>query len=463
MIKRLIICFLLIPSLCGAATYTVCASGCDKTNSADVFTAYDLSAGGHTVQYQAAAPGGTASFYETITPPAADAGVLGSPNILKCRTGDTCIIDGQDTRTSGIVLTSTSYWTIDGFTLSNHTSAAIYGKPTSAKTGWTVQNCIINISLTNGVGALANQGIGFNGDSSANFYVSNVVIDNCTIQTGDGSLNEQTDGITLYFVDTVTVKNCNINLRNASQDDPYQHIDGIQTGSTKNPTIFNNTITVYRNHKAGAQGIFLEGSNADGIDLGTFLVYNNILYADGWGSYGIIMSEKGDTSVQKAYNNTVVETYASSTASPFYFDGDNVWFKNNISKTAGSYPGTGLYLTSATQTAAQITNNLYITGTALQDLTRISNTYYTWAEWQAAGYDTGGLNANPALNADYKLSPTSPAKYAGTATGQLSSTDYGGYSWHNPPSIGAYEFRGGVTLGTGAGHQLGVGAAHQLF
>jgi len=43
-------------------------------------------------------------------------------------------------------------------------------------------------------------------------------------------------------------------------------------------------------------------------------------------------------------------------------------------------------------------------------------------------------------SSDFRLQSGSPAKWAGTATGQLSAADKLGIAWHSPPSIGAYEW-----------------------
>jgi hypothetical protein len=67
------------------------------------------------------------------------------------------------------------------------------------------------------------------------------------------------------------------------------------------------------------------------------------------------------------------------------------------------------------------------------------------ADWRTAtNGDANSITDNPALNADYTMTVGSPAKWSGTATGQLSVADKIGTSWHSPPSMGAYEYVSGV-------------------
>jgi hypothetical protein len=434
-----LLALLVSPVCANSTTYTICPSACSETSIQAVFDNNDL-AGDDIVEVRAASPGASASYTETVTPGANDSGTSGHPVILRARSGDTITIDGQDTRNNGFVFSSVDYFTLDGFVFSNHLGDPIYGKPTSAKTGWTVQNCTINISLTNGVTGPENQGIGFNGDSIAHLYISHVLIDRCTIQTGDGSLNEQTDGITMYYVDTATVSNCTINLRNVDASETYQHIDGIQFGDVKNATIYNNSITLIRNHSNGAQGIYLEGidTEGNGIDLGTWLVYNNVLYSDEWGSYALSLAQKYDTAVMKAYNNTVIEPYASTRSVPFYLDGDNVYFQNNLGKTGRD--NIVLSLISGTQTTGRITNNLYYN--AGGNVVSIGGSSKSWAQWIALGYDSGGLNTDPLLSVSYSLTSLSPAINAGTDLSPYFTTDIIGTTrpQNGAWDIGAYEY-----------------------
>jgi hypothetical protein len=407
-----------------ATTYTVCSSGCDQTTIQAVFDGVDL-APNDIVEVRADAPGAAKSYSETVTPGTNDVGTAGNPVILRARAGDTITIDGGDVRDSGFIFTNVSYFTLDGFTFSNHTGQAIYGRPTSAKTGWTIQNCTINISLSNGVTATANQGIALSGVDNT-FYLSNVVIDNVHISTGAGSLFEQTDGITLYYVDTATVKNSNINIQNYDDNATYQHIDGIQTGNIKNLTVFNNTIYLDRNHANGMQGIYIEGisSAGSGIDLGTWLIYNNLIYGPDWGSNALGIFKKNDTATASVYNNTIVETYASTRSAPFRTDITDILFKNNIVQTGRT--NIAVNFESATQTAANIDYNLLYNPSG--SIAAIGGSFKTWAQWQAAGYDASGANSDPLLDSSYKPTVSSPtvAKTGGVDLSGTFTTDLNG-------------------------------------
>ena len=91
--RLLLILLLLWPSLAWGTDYTVCSSGCDETTIGAVFSGNDL-APGETIEVQADAVGGTATFTDKVTWGTDDLGSAGGGYVtLQGRAGDTIIID----------------------------------------------------------------------------------------------------------------------------------------------------------------------------------------------------------------------------------------------------------------------------------------------------------------------------------------------------------------------------------
>jgi hypothetical protein len=93
MIKRffiaLIICLMGLDSL--AADYTICSSGCSAVTGDALCDATNL-APGDTIEYQADAPGGSATFVENFAAGTDDAGDSGGDIIIRGRDGDSITI-----------------------------------------------------------------------------------------------------------------------------------------------------------------------------------------------------------------------------------------------------------------------------------------------------------------------------------------------------------------------------------
>src|SRR5512138_451342 len=157
--------FLLATSLAGGAafarTYTVGPSGCDATRIQDVFTGYDLSPG-DVVEVQAATPGGTAVYSESVLPDSGDAGAAGNPVVLRARAGDTVILDGQHSLTHAVHLRNIDYFDVEGFTVRNYNGYSVRlsgDSVTSRIVGSRVLDCDITVDQNQGIYLIYGQGV----------------------------------------------------------------------------------------------------------------------------------------------------------------------------------------------------------------------------------------------------------------------------------------------------------------
>ena len=211
--------------------------------------------------------------------------------------------------------------------------------------------------------------------------------------------------------------------------------DGVKTQSSAN--IHNNLI--YGNSGSAVE---IYGNVTNDIAV---TIYENIFYGNGTNNNqggGIEESTKGAGTLSITLENNTLY-HNTSTLGEIRLQNNITSFtaKNNI-----IYAATGGYAYNlVAQSAATINNNL-IYGPSGNPV------YYngasrTWTTFQGYGFDTAGVKTNPLftngsglydLATDFTLQPSSPAINSGLNVGLI--TDYAGSLWHNPPSIGAYEY-----------------------
>ena len=381
-------------------------------------------------------------------------------------------------------------------------SAAIYssGRSYIVIDGGT--NGIIE-DTANGTG-LANQqaSSGIQTDSTTNIEIKNLTVRNLYVRTSDTDSHDLGNGIYLWGnvsgtsihhntihnmscpIDTVITENStNINIYNNTI---YASAWSLAVATWSGPTvsnvnIYNNTITNSTNwYDSGdsihSDGIYVYGSVGSGL-ISNVKIYNNSLTGAMTSHQTALIFIAYDVYPTYIYNNILSSTGSGPT---------NAYIDISYNSTAGGYHyihnntivglGNAIYTADATK-YIDIKNNIFdVDGAIILEngtnnmITSDYNSYYnmagihhqgsyydyaTIASWRTylggcpgSNNDCNTITTNPNLNTDYTPKVTSPVTGAGTATGQLSSTDKAGTTWSSPPSIGAYEYgAGGVVNG----------------
>lgn len=150
----------------------------------------------------------------------------------------------------------------------------------------------------------------------------------------------------------------------------------------------------------------------------------------------------GNILVQDANGETFVECRNASIGNIFYNNtmyGSPTDYGINVTFTNTEIDIVNNILISTSNTAEGIRIN---TGNTLS--TNSSNIIYGFTAMHGldAETDTGDVNINPQLNADYTPYYTGPAYHAGI-TKIFNLKDYKGHKFNVPPTIGAYEFTSG--------------------
>lgn len=406
--------------------YTVCSSGCTSTTFSNLFSSIDLDPG-DIVEARADTPGGSKTFYETVTPGSDDYGSEDNPLIIRARSGDTITIDGGDTRNYAFYVTG-DYITIEGFSVDNTLRSAIYAR---FGTGVTIDNCSVNL------GEVPEQSPAQNGILGSE--VTNFVVKNNIITTDLAAWNRQNDGIACGRCTAPTIHNNTITLRN-TREAPTRN-DCIETWGSSDLTITNNYCT-QPGCTISIGGLQLEGE--EGVDLGTWTIMNN--YIKGHFGSTLFVSEKtGGTVDVVAYNNTAIST--NTTPCKIHITNGVInGFRNNVCYNATGSSDTCLSIPDkAVVTPANIGNNLYHDDAGGTSRVYMNGSYYGWSAWQATGSDIHGLNTDPVLNPDGTPMSNSPVIDNGEDLSHYFTTDVTGTprpqgsAW----DIGAFELVGG--------------------
>ena len=273
-----------------------------------------------------------------------------------------------------------------------------------------------NISIYNNTISACNWGIG--GPMAMNADLTNVSIYNNDIEIGanweDPANNSHHNG--MYTWNTGAGRLYNLNIYNNYVHDPvnpagpFTHITGgfFVTDKITGIKIYNNVIAM--THGGQISNGYIDLWATDELSP---KIYNNTFIGDGTGSgVGVQYMSQSGPGAPVIKNNIFVGMYAA------------------------------IWLMGSGDTAISDYNIFYNVSDVGLRLTYPNTIYYaTLSNWHAyTGQDASSIASSPALNADYKLSVGSPAKWAGTASGQLSPADKAGVTWHSPPSIGAYEY-----------------------
>lgn len=218
--------------------------------------------------------------------------------------------------------------------------------------------------------------------------------------------------------------------------------------------------TITNNQVYGSAGYCIVAKGSGGEWSGTGAISTNLCYNSNVKSEGIFI--KGLLNVP-VYNNTVYIDSSFNAADNSFrvgpngaFNSTGSLFKNNIAVGRDATPIVLIETSSSATFDYNLTWNHAGSG---MDYTVGATTYVSFAEWQAAGYDTHGVSANPLFKSttDLHLNSGSPAKKAGTDVGI--TLDLSGKAYKVPPSMGVYEVLGSifnVTVGDNKSHPVSI-------
>lgn len=245
-----------------AATYTVCASGCNSATIQGIFVGNDLEPD-DVVEVRADTEGGSKTYRESVSWGSNDGGTDGHLVILRGRTGDIITLHGDsdqngvDDIATLIDIDSVNFIEVQNLNLTHPTTDGIQIRGTS--TGVVVRNVTSTYS--------GNQGFQMEDSASATYYNiigNNNVDDGFSMHGGTAIINtgffaNNTDGVNTVASDsTVTLTANDIALIGTLTEDIY-HIDG--TGiinATYNNVVIDKTGGAFTN-----QSIFADGTNVN--------------------------------------------------------------------------------------------------------------------------------------------------------------------------------------------------------
>lgn len=327
------------------------------------------------------------------------------------------------TRNFAVNVVNQSYITINGLTLMGANAAAAFLNTNAA-----------HIVLQNNTISNSFQGIANSTDSGSNNLIQNNTIydtvqygillnntsaTNYTIQNNEirnvGSLGGTLSDMQGIFASTGAGLLIQYNYIHNGGDSTADHC--IYLAATNGAS---STAIVRYNNLNNWLGDGIKVSNSQYVD-----VYSNIIY--GVGAAGITV-EAGSPSYVNLYNNTIANSAAGTGAYGVNITAGNyITFKNNIIYNINYIPSS--YLSEFNIYIENSPTNLAIDYNVVYDPTPNASGYYanyngtakTWAAWQAAGYDTHSVKADPKFtnpgSSIFTLQSSSPAIDAGTNLG----------------------------------------------
>lgn len=378
--------------------------------------------------------------------------------------------------TGAFIANTKNYWSLTGGTIENtdNGSASSYGNSVASK-GCAITDC-------------------------SNFLIDGVLIKNLYRRTDEADTVAGSIGVSISHgsivgaLSNIEVKNCTIyevqsgiiaSYRPAGISGIYLHHNiihdvnwGIAVGQANidsvatNVEIYSNDIYDFYKWDEPAtnsfhhDGIFCYASLA-GCSL-TYKVYGNFIHG-AFGDYATSGIYNSGYVHGEVYNNILTCTGISGfgQCSLNGYDGATLKVYNN--SFIGHAVGTGLHTTASAACTLTVKNNIFTEMTAISIyqsgyVTLISdrNLFYqlistpsdrsfsyslnssgvfkSLAQWQALGFDTNGVSANPVLSAEYRPLAGSGTIGLGEDLSSTFTTDYAGSTRTIPWDIGAYMF-----------------------
>jgi len=247
-----------------AATYTVCAEGCDYTTIQDVFNGRDL-APDDIIEIRADSVGGSKTYSEMVTVGSNDMGSEGHPLIIRSRSGDTITIDGG-ANANALVAYYEDYITVQNIAFTGGTSATVRVRTNAGvdePIGWTFDNCTVS-------GGSAN-GLQIDGGSGH-------TISNSTISATARPIYAITTGLTITGCTVTGGSAGGVIIRNGSQNIVATNTTASGSGAGAHGWSFTgttgtNSLTSCQGNSNGGQGFYIY--NSSGFTLTSCSAANN--------------------------------------------------------------------------------------------------------------------------------------------------------------------------------------------
>lgn len=262
------------------------------------------------------------------------------------------------------------------------------------------------------------------------FYMDDCRIKGCDVETGEINNEYQTDCIYLgQCYDNIVEDNLCI----MNQSGSYGHVDTIQMVQCSRAIIRNNAFMWMAIGIPGNQILQLQ----EGV--GWHYFYNNIFYGN---NQAVICLNAYEGGCYYFWNNTFVGNFSGAygLAMMDIYEDDIGEVKNNIFYTLDGY---GIYCNNADPFTGKIDYNCYWYQSSGSNVSYIGHVPRTWAQHQAAGYDTHGIHQDPKFVVEFtdlRLQSDSPLRDVGADLSAYFTTDFNGNTrpvgqW----DIGAYE------------------------
>ncbi|MBW2528413.1 MAG: right-handed parallel beta-helix repeat-containing protein [Deltaproteobacteria bacterium] len=336
-------------------------------------------------------------------------------------------LDGELARDHGIHIRPERYVTVSRMHLSGFTVSAVYVSGASGSV----------YSASDAATQVVVQHLTINADGGRGVFVQtsdHVTVRHCSITTPDW-VDAQTDGIysqrsqdNVFEYNTIVINN----------QEPNGHDDGIQLFEDTSDIVRSNYIEQDNDKSGNAQGLF--ASQMHGVTQW----YSNVINLNNAQSNGLSFRRLTGTGTVEIYGNTVYSIRAWHTAQ--VTETPDPVIKNNIFFSTDA--GTAFTLSDWAGDPANIDYNLHYSP-ASSDVVYFNGSGQTWSEWQGAGFDAHGINADPAVHdlaaRDFRLTQGSPALDAGLALGAPYDVDVDGLARPQGAGwdLGAHEYVSG--------------------
>ena len=306
----------------------------------------------------------------------------------------TAIIDGGNSRDTGIYNNGYNYVTVRRLKVQRHLNGQIDFRWLTA--GGIVENCNV---VAGDIPGANSRGFDFRNNLGTGSTVP-LIVRNCLVET-PASTTAQTDGIFSSNNNNVIIENNRIIISN---NDTTGHSDGLQSFQDFTITFRNNYIEQANTAATDNHGAWMSNTKTGG----TLKIHGNIFY---------VPNLTSDSAVTHWAESTWTETGSAEFLHNTIIGGSRGL---NLDKTPGTVvrdnvivpasTGVGVFMVNGNLTTTNVSNNLVYAASG--NAAFVSNAMRTWAAYQSLGYDVGGTNGNPVFTSvaarDFTLAAGSP-------------------------------------------------------